>query len=143
MKKIIFLMISLLLLVSCSKKTPITAEDFSAKMTEAGFEIGEDEVEGADLVMIAHNGNYQLEHYTFKDKAAAETAFNNVKAGIETNKTTGYVETSVALGSHAKYQLTSGELYFVASYIDNTLIYASSSKADTDKVKELFDTLGY
>ena len=150
MKKASIIVLVVLLTLSvwgCSSKTPITANEFQAKMTAAGFEIIDayDQLGGGDAeaALIAINDDYQIEFYVVPTEAQAITAFNQNKRNFEDAKGNSSSNTSVALANYGVYKLSTGGMYYVISRIDNTFIYIVTDAANKASVDENLKVLGY
>jgi len=151
MKKTGFIILLVLLTVAVwgcgGTKTPLTADEFTAKMAEAGFEIMDayDQFEEGtvEVALVAGNNNYQIEFYIVPTEDQAISAFNQNKSTFEDAKGNSSSNTSVNFAHYGAYKMTSGGMYYVISRIDNTFIYVVTDVENKESLNEILKALGY
>ena len=142
--------IMLFTITGCGNKKALTASDFKSKMETNGYIVQDatsqmSEYDYIQQVYIAINSDYtyQIEFYELSDNDYAARFFNNNKSIFEDSKSSGAVETSVNIGNHAKYSLTTDGKFKVVSKIDNTVIYLNVDEDYKSSVKDVLKDLGY
>lgn len=148
MKKILILFLILIVLLSgCkSSKTPISAQDFKTTMEEHQFVTGDatQQYNGqVEEVIIANNGHYQLEFFVMPSEDSARISFNTNKSNFETKKVGQSSQKSASLGNYDYYYMSSNDIYYIVSRIDNTFLYGTVSKEYKGEVQSLLKELGY
>jgi hypothetical protein len=150
MKKIFALILALSVLFSltaCQKKTALTADEFTDTMEDAGYVVMDvtDSVDtnGVDVtVLYAENEDLEVFFYVFEKSRDVGQTMENIKDmcddmnGIKSSS-------SVNLGNFSKFTCTVGEDLFVASSIDETMIFIETTKEQKDLVNDLLESLGY
>jgi hypothetical protein len=150
MKKIFALILALSVLFSltaCQKKTALTADEFTEAMEDAGYVVMDvtDSVDtnGVDVtVLYAENEDLEVFFYVFEKSRDVGQTMENIKDmcddmnGIKSSS-------SVNLGNFSKFTCTAGEDLFVASSIDETMIFIETTKEQKDLVNDLLESLGY
>lgn len=146
---VVFAAVLCLGLTGCDlKKEAVTAGDFTEVMEEKGFEI----VDSTDQfpegsvqeVVLALNGDYQVEFYVFDSNTQAESAYEQNRENFE-SYSDAKSNLSTSIGNYNYYEQTdlgSGG-YYVVSQVDNTMFYAAAEKEYKDEIREIMDELGY
>lgn len=140
----------MLLLTGCSKKNPMSAEDFSAAMEEKGYTVTDitsqyesyQVIESA-LLAVNSDGSYQIEFYVLSEEKWAVNMYQKNVEIFQEQKSSVAVESSVDIGNHSRYNLVSGGSYMLVSRIDNTLIYVKADGSHSDEIKEALKGTGY
>lgn len=144
------LFVSVLLVTGCGNKTAISADDFKQKMQDKQYSVDDltnmfEDNSVINKVYIATNSDttYQIAFYEFNDNETATNFYNRNKEDFESNKGSGYVNSSVELGNSSKYTLEGNGDYKVLSRIDNTLIMLNVKSNYKDTVNAVLKELGY
>ncbi len=140
----------MLLLTGCSKKNPVTAEDFEDVMEENGYTVMDvteryesyEEIENV-LLAVNSDGSYQIEFYVLSEEKWAVNMYEENAEKFENQKTSIAVESSVNIGNHSRYNLVSGGSYMLVSRIDNTLLYVEADGSKADEIKAVLKEIGY
>lgn len=140
-----YVSIVILMLTACeSKKTPITTQYFSSKLSDKGFNIIDitERHEGKPnkaLLAIDPSENYQIEFDNFTIKANLNKAFLNYKDSI-----TGFGVWYSRKGiSWEILSLTTKSTFSFVSYIENTLIFVTAPVEYKQAIVEIFREFGY
>lgn len=138
------------------KKTAITAEEFSSKMEDEGYQMVDitnqyEEVENALLAMNLDDG-YKIEYYNFADEDSARTAYNqtankfdkqyNVKM-MSMNLTFNHSQSLYFTGQGKDADGNKLESYVHISRVDDTMILVVADKEYRDDIKAIIKELGY
>lgn len=149
MKKILVSICALFLLTGCGDKVALTSTEFNNKMTEKGYNVVNvkeqfeyDYITDA-LVAVSSDKKYQIEFYVLSTDDYAASFYGNNKTIFENSKTSNNTETSVNLGNHSKYTLTTNGKFKVVSRIKNTVIYLNVDEVYKNEVKDVLKSLGY
>ena len=150
MKKILSVFVCFIVIFSvtgCFNKTKIDGKTFREKMEGKGFNVVEtgDTDDSPEITYIAQdqNGRYQIEFYDIKSKDSAKEKFKSYKSGIDNENTTNRKTSSVSTGNYEKYTLDNGKTYYLASRIDNTMIFLSVDPEYKSDVNKIIKELGY
>lgn len=147
MKRVFFIMVLLLLLVTSCKinKEPITAEQFRAKMEKNNFVIFDITPQYADYginkALVAKNKYYQIEFYITKDVDTAVMMFNENKEKFQLSKSSGVIENSRSIGNSSRYSLQANSKYKVVSRIGDTLIYIDAPANYKKEIQNILEEL--
>lgn len=138
------------------KKTAITAEEFSSKMEDKGYQMVDitnqyEEVENALLAMNLDDG-YKIEYYNFADEDSARTAYNqtankfdkqyNVKM-MSMNLTFNHSQSLYSTGQGKDADGNKLESYVHISRVDDTMILVVADNEYRDDIKAIIKELGY
>lgn len=138
------------------KKTAITAEEFSSKMEDKGYQMVDitnqyEEVENALLAMNLDDG-YKIEYYNFADEDSARTAYNqtankfdkqyNVKM-MSMNLTFNHSQSLYFTGQGKDADGNKLESYVHISRVDDTMILVVADNEYRDDIKAIIKELGY
>lgn len=151
MRKIISVIAGLVLalnLTGCgSNAEPVTAEEFTAKMTEKGYQVVDatDKMEEGyvESVTVALKDDFQIEFFVLPSSEQALNAYYENKAKFEEQKSTISANVNFNVGKVSNYRLSTDDGYFVVSRIDNTFIYAAVEKKHKEEVSKIIKELGY
>ena len=141
------LILALCLLVGCSAKTPLTAEEFTDLMEQAGYQIYDGSVENQGVMVflpaVDPDDRFDIEFYVFYSSETAEYAFDGIKAGLKSQNGVWYMTTDIAAANYSRYSGTQNDIYYIVSRIDNTIIYVMTEAENKNEVNETLKTLGY
>lgn len=152
MKKIILCTSCLLLLIlmaGCSLKprTPLTAQEFTDKMEDAGYTVTDatDQYEAGvvDEVRIAVKDEIQIEFYVVPTVEQAEDAYDANVSDFEALDASGASSKTVDISNYSYYRKLTDDSYYIVSRTDNTFIYVEAAAADKDEILKLITDLGY
>lgn len=141
------------------KKTAITAEEFSSKMEDKGYQMVDvlyqiEDQEKFDNVLFAMNldDGYKIEYYNFADEDSARTAYNqtankfdkkyNVKM-MSMNLTFNHSQSFYFTGQGKDADGNKLESYVHISRVDDTMILVVADKEYRDDIKAIIKELGY
>jgi hypothetical protein len=142
------LVLTALLLVGCSAKKALTADEFKTKMEAEGFEV-EDVTEqfGGAIekcyVAMQKDGDFQFEFFVAAEEDQAKQAYSQNKSDFEATKTNGSVETNKELANYGRYTLVNDGNYSVISRIDKTFLFLDAQSSYKDDINKVLKTLGY
>lgn len=144
----LFCMIFIFSLVGCGKKKKISPETFKSKMEEKNVTINEpqntDSEEVVKYLFARENDSmYSIEFYEFTNSKAAQTSFDELKSELMSLAVKGSVSSNFKSDTRSKYMLTNNDNYYVASVIDNTLLFAVSPVEYKNDLKKIIKELGY
>ena len=94
-------------------------------------------------IAVNNSSNYQIEFYETLDTSGAENFYETNKEVFENEKESSSAYSSVDLGNHSKFSLTTDGKFKVISRIDNTIIYLNVDEKNKSEVKNILDELGY
>ena len=148
---VLTIMLSVVALTGCSKKTAITASEFNTIMGEKGYKISDitnslSNVKVLNKAYLATDSDYryQVEFYELKSEEDAKTMFDKNKKNTEALK--GNVSTkqlSVNTNNYDKYTVVTNGRYYVVIRVGNTMVYANNDATYEKEVKSIIDLLGY
>ena len=128
-------------------RTPLSPEEFTARMSEYGYTVSEGVPSGVEdsweLCYEVRGEDYSLEYLVFPTDTSAEQFFLQTKALLSGRRPGTYMETSSDLINSQKYTLTSSGSYSVISRIDATVILCAAPEQEKDTIKDLLKELGY
>lgn len=148
---VVTIMLSVVALTGCSKKTAITSSSFNATMSEKGYKTSDitnnlSNVKVLNKAYLATDKDYkyQVEFYELKSEEDAKTMFDKNKKNIEELK--GKVSTkqvSVNTNNYDKYTVVTNGRYYVIIRVANTMLYANNDATYEKEVKSIIDLLNY
>lgn len=135
-------------LTACSSKEAATADAFQKKLESLGYEVVDITAQYAQFEHIQkalglEKGGVHIEFFKINSKDAATAMFNGNSERVKKFKSSGAVESSVSVSNYQTYSLTTDETYYTVSRIDDTLIYAYSSKEKKDVLQDILSGLDY
>ena len=143
--------ISLVLFVQfgVGPKTPLTAEEFTYRMEEAGFVVedimyryvGDDTIESA---LTVRTELFHLEFAVFNTEARARGSYGGNRQQLEA-ASRGMIapSTSVSILNFNRFAITFEGQYVVISRIENTIVIVSTSSVNRAAVDDILRMLGY
>lgn len=144
-------MVVLLSAVSCGlfeKKEPISAEDFTVAMENEGYTVEDVTADMKDQpkvvkCLIALSDNYQIEYYETSDETKARSIYSANKEQFESDyDKSGSSRGEVNFNNQAKLTMTTRDMYYFLSQIDNTIIYLKIDKEYKDEVNQILESIG-
>lgn len=142
-----FISVLLFAFSACSlTKTPITADEFSSKVTSWGYTVHDatKQYEGqtlVTLVAIDSTQSYKIEFFEVSTQSQASGAFSQNKTTLDA---IGSGTSSSASGKNwAAFSKTAGGSYGYVSYIGNTFIYLRVPEEYKQVVKDVVKDLKY
>jgi hypothetical protein len=148
---VISLILSLAMLFGgCGQnRSAISAEAFTSALEKAGFTIKDitadypsDYVDKA-LLAVNKEGTFQFEYFNVATPEYAAADFNDNMNSLQANKGGNSSQTNLQVGNYGYYSLTDGDQFTLITRIEDTFIYVSAPKANTDQIKEIIKSLGY
>jgi len=145
----VLLIVLLAVLTSCTPKEPVTADFFEEKAQALGYTTEDvtDQYMQEDFKVIkgiaVESDCLYITFFETDSSDSAALAFAVEKANFEENKEDSSEETSVSMGTYQKYTLVAQGNYFLAERVGKTFVSADCHGADTQKVTELLDAIGY
>ena len=127
------------------KKEALNEKDITEKLNEQDFMVSDFtsqmEDDSMKSVLIANNGNYQIEYYEFESEKRAKKAFNDNVDMFETiNDKKG---TTKSDETYDKYIQELSDTYNSLTRVGKTLIYASVNIEYKKDLNNLLKDLGY
>lgn len=149
MKRVFALILTLVLVLSCTgctPKTALTAADFQIAMGEAGFDVKDItdtyNTNGIEVVILkAEKDDCEIEFFEFEKASDAQGVYANFRDEAEDLPHSSYA--SVSMSNFAKYEQTSGSTVYFMSIIDKTIVYYIVEKDDSSAAKDIVAALGY
>lgn len=145
------MMIIVLTLTGCGKKTAITTSDFINITTQNNMEVSNVVSQFSQFAYIKeatvaiadsnNNNKWQLEFYVLDTVDNASGMYNNNKSGIENANSSGSTHSEVNLNNYSTYTLTNDDRYVYLSRVENTFLYVNVPKAfkeDAQKIIKIF-----
>ena len=127
-----------------SRRTPLSAEEFTFRMEEAGF-IVEDKTssfEKARVYLVVDHGALHIEFMVYETMAEARTAFREFRSDLEDlGEVIVFYWTSSGFNSWYEQNTTDGQ-YARMNRIRNTVILISTTTEYITDVEEIWDMLG-
>ena len=153
MKKTCLLSLALFLvlaLTACTgPRTAVTADEFSARMRESGYEINDVTAQyngDVDAAVLAfdQNAGYQIEFFVMPSVQQAVDAYRENKSDFEAEaKGTFSSNTTLEISNYSVYTLAVNNNYYVVSRTDNTMIFVKTTTANRDAVNKALKSIGY
>ncbi len=146
---IVFVLALATLLSACGgNKTAKTPEEFTSFMEDKNFRV--DDVTAstntddlANKVLVAYNGNYQIEFYELIDDATGNGVFNNNKDIFEDKHSVKTMSTEITTSNYSYYHFTGEDNFYMISRIKNTMLYCVAHKDFKDEIVDIVKNLGY
>lgn len=153
MKKILFAVItvcSMILLAGCSsaKKEPVTSEEFTAIMKEAGYQVTPAVSVGPDTNAVftpalKDNGQQSIRLYEFETAEAAAAQYEVIVAQTEGHGDNTTVTSEGDGKGYAKTVVENERYYQVTVKVENTLLRVGGFMENKKEMQELVKKLGY
>jgi len=155
MKRIIVAMLVAVLLLSlsaCRSREAISAEEFSALMTEAGFTVENaiemfDEVESGIayfFIAIAGSEEFVIEFLQYETAAEARAVYGELMRILEEQiGNAATTEVNMPTFSRHTRRSTAQGRFGVVSRIENTVVFVHTDIENRDEVNAALDILGY
>jgi hypothetical protein len=139
-----------MLLAGCGQsRSAISPEAFTSTLEKAGFSIADitadypsDYVDKA-LIAVNKEGTFQFEYFNVATAEYATADFNDNMNSLQANKGGTSSQTNLQVGNYGYYSLTDGDQFTLITRIEDTFIYVSAPKANTDQIKEIIKSIGY
>lgn len=150
-KTTMLLVLAVLAMVSlsgCKSKEPISVSQFEEILEQNGFEIADVSDEYADWSGIvevagAQKGDVRMDFGELDTNDHATALYNQMQANVESFEGGANSNLTVNLINHQKYELTTGERYYVVVRVNNTFLASSIDKAGKAELKNIIKELGY
>lgn len=145
----------LLLITGCAiNKTPLTSDQFIAKVKEYNLEInnmtdnissenGEINKNIKEAIYATSKDGWTVEFYILQDEKAANDIFSSTQLLFEAFEENMTSRTSVNVGNYDIYTLTTKESFMHVCRVDNTVLVLNTEGKNKETAKELIDKLGY
>jgi len=128
----------------------ISAEEFTARMTEAGHTVEDlsftlDAVPNTPLTdfLIADCGAFNVEFFVYETLEDARSAFGLIRRNIENMRGNTSSYSSIGTSHFSRYRLTSGGNHGVVSRIGNTIVVVVTTADNRAEVDAVLELLGY
>ena len=132
----------LLMQLGIGSRTPLTAEEFTSRMEEAGFVV-EDityqfvEYDSIESVFSVRTEFFRIDFAVLSSNSHAQQMFNAIRNNIEAaSRGMMSSQTSISVPSFSRFAISVGGHYAVVSRIENTIVAAESSSADRAAMNE-------
>jgi len=135
-------------LVACSPKTSLTAQEFSDRLEQAGYAVTVDEAMtdpsySMSATAVDPDGRFTIEFYTLDSSESARHAFDLVRNDIRARTGTWYSRVETNASNFNVYRGTNDGAYFFISRVDSTFVYVETASGNRDAVNEAMRLLGY
>lgn len=142
--------LALFMLGEMAPKTPPTAEQVRAALTAQGYapqEMGADELAdypGLTRYISAGDGQLQFSVYIFDDPGAARDTYERAHQRIVSQwMQSPFTDTVTQRSNYAVYTLQAGDMYAVAAYIGQTVVYGYCDLDHKEQLVRLLQEIGY
>lgn len=143
----------LVFLAGCSKKTPMSIEDFVSHMEKQGYIIDTLEMEeeviknenkiGSKSTLMDSETFHLVEFYVFDEEKVAIDEYKGWVRYFETMRGNVSSHSSINLLNFSRFAQKSNGCYFVASRIENTLVVVYAEDSMEKRVEEALKGTGY
>ena len=145
---IVMMVMMLVGLTACSKKTAISVEEFNDTLESKGYTIedatGQLAPDSITAISLALSDNYQIEFYEFVDDRTATAVFQENKIIFERAADSGAsAEITKNLMNYNYYSASTSSTFYMLAKIDNTMLYVEADVAYKDEIVEIVKELGY
>jgi len=142
------IMLALSLLTACSPKEYLTGAGFADIVERAGYTVDDftDDFDGPDYAYIqavAPDGSFIIDFFVAASVEETRDMYKEIKKELDS---LGGVWRSRIQNNAANYNLyrgTNDGVYYVASRIENTLLYIETDAEYRKEVDEILEKLGY
>lgn len=142
--------LALFMLGEMAPKAPATAEQVRAALTAQGYapqEMGADELAdypGLTRYISAQDGQLQFSFYIFNDQGAARDTYERAHQRIVSQwMQNPYTDTATQRSNYAVYTLQAGDMYAVAAYTGQTVVYGHCNLDHKEQLVRLLQETGY
>lgn len=147
MKKAILLLISIFLLVGCSKKEVITAEQFCKLLEDRHFTVT-DVSQSYDNKLVSHSyetnhEDYYIQFLDFKTTEQTISAFKSNEEDFENKGGNATTSKSKSTNNHSYYIKNADGYYYHLVRVENTVIYIISTSDYKDDTVQFVKDCGY
>ncbi len=142
------MMVMLVGLTACSKKTAISVEEFNDILESKGCTIedatGQLAPESITAISLALSDDYQIEFYEFVDNETATAVFLENKTIFEGHTGSGAsAEITKNIMNYSYYSVSTSSTFYMLAQIDNTMLFVEADVAYKDEIVEIVKELGY
>jgi len=152
MKRIICALLLLALVLSlaaCSPREVISAEEFTARMTEAGYTVHDfsdfmDDTDfGIEAFLVADAEVFEVEFMVFETAESARSMYNQIRQEMDESRgrTASTRETNVA--NFNRFSMTTDGRFEAVTRVENTVLAVGTDAEFRDDVNAIFDLMGY
>ncbi|MBQ7781890.1 MAG: hypothetical protein IJ405_07705 [Lachnospiraceae bacterium] len=145
---LVMMVIMLVGLTACTKKTAISVNEFNDIMESKGCTIvdatGQLVPESIPAISLALSDEWQIEFYEFVDNDTAAAVFQENKIIFERAADSGAsAEITKNIMNYSYYSASTSSTFYMLAQIDNTMLYVEADVAYKDEIVEIVKELGY
>jgi len=147
-----------LLSLAFPPRTPLTAEEFTAHMEEAGFTVEDErgqqleaDPDWADTelgrrlesVLAVRTDYFLIQFIMFSTETYAQVMYGNMRREVESLRAGGMSSTTeINLSNFSRFTQTASGQYIVISRIEHTLVFAHTGAENRSTINDLLELLG-
>lgn len=134
-------------------KTPVTSEQMwdvlvtrgcePQDLTESYIEDNPDAKAYLNRCIVGEKNELHFEFYDYASLTNAWSKFKNAYAVIRQKVIGPYAEHQTSVQNYTIYWLESGGKYYIALYVENTMIYAYCDEENSYLISEILTDIGY
>jgi hypothetical protein len=149
MKKVLLIALSLVfisLIVSCSSRIPLTASEVVGILEQSDYYIANTGLNDTGIKFIEAldpEDKFIIWFSEYDSAEQARTAFNEIRNDFNSVRGSWSSRVENNTANYNIYRVTTNGIYYVASRIDNTLLYIVTEEENRSAVDEILETLGY
>ncbi len=137
----------LICICGCGSRNALTTDAFSQIMEEKDFTVLDVtehiKVDYVESVRLAIAEDYQIEFYTFTNKDAAASVWEQNRSVFEEKADEASVRVTKNIANYSFFSLDSAGLYRMVARIDNTMLYVVADERHKAEITALIKELGY
>lgn len=139
--------VTVLSLVGCSARTPVTTDVFKKQAETAGFTVTDGSTENASvtkyLSAVKAESGTELVFILFNTEAGASEMYTSIKSSISAGTATSATSTNIDSSFYNKYTLLNGELSHTLARMGTTIVYGKATSVHKNQVDDFFKTIKY
>jgi hypothetical protein len=143
------ILLVLFMLFSSGSRVPLTAEEFTLHMEEAGFVVEDmayrlEEDSIMESALLVSTEYFRIEFAVFYSDAHARMAHNANRRALDAVRQGGMASTTeVSMPRFSRFTQTFGGQYVVISRIENTFVFAITDSVNRADLNEVLRMIGY
>ena len=152
MKKTLTVLLAVLMLIASmaacgSKKTALSAADFTAKAKEAGLSVEDaSDIYTDDIftdALLAKGSDFSIVYLGVDSEDHAKSYWSTCKTFMEGQKTGAGSSQTTDNDNYKMYSQSNGGRFMYACQIGATMVYVDEDDTKKDAIKEVLKKLGY
>jgi hypothetical protein len=128
----------------CSARSAITADTFQKEAKNCGYTVKQASSTNPSISSYytgtTSSADDELDYVLTASDSSALEIYNSMKNSIETG---GGTPQPIDSSSYSKYVVTNGEMYYVLTRVDKTVVYAKSTSSNKANVDKFFNAIKY